>query len=231
MVWMRATVEAILKSENLEEFKTVGYGRMHAPLEFADALTTFIAEKRPRLARTHLRYNYLPKEITKVKVIHVMRNPRDIAVSYFHFAQKNTLYNFTGTWDTFFDLFMEGKIAWGGWYEYMMDWLIHKEEPNILFVKYEDYLQNPEDMIQKIATFIGKPIDKVTAARVAEVVSFKSMKNNPKLSVIHETMKGDWLRKGVVGDWVNYFTEAQLERVQKMYKKFNDNTGIELRFQ
>ena len=56
------------------------------------------------------------------------------------------------------------------------------------------------------------------------------MKSNPKLDVRRETIKGDFLRKGTVGDWSNYFTERQIQVMEKMCTKFKDETEMELVF-
>ena len=228
---MRATAEAILNSDDLEKFTTQGYQSTILPFEFDAGYTSHLTSKRPRLSRTHMRYDQLPRDIKKAKIIFMMRNPRDVCVSFYHFVQVNTVYSFTGSWDEFFEAFMDGRVAWGGWYDYMVDWLKHKDDPNILFVKYEDYLRNPEETIHKVASFIGKTLDNNTVKKIAEITSFKTMKCNPKLNVTHETMRGDWLRKGEVGDWVNYFTPPQLERIQEMYKRFVEITGVEFSFE
>ena len=160
-----------------------------------------------------------------------MRNPKDVAVSYYHFSQINQyLGYFSGSWDTFFESFMMGHVGWGTWYDYMIDWLKHKAEPNILWIKYEDFLVKPQNVISDIATFVGKHTDEATIERIADVISFNSMKNNPKLDVAPSHFKGKFLRKGSVGDWINYFTKEQEAKIDKMYQMFQDETGEELCF-
>ena len=224
---MRATVEAILNSDDLEKLTTQGYQSTILLLEFDPGYNLHLTSNRPRL----MRYDQLPRDIKKAKTIFMMRNPRDLCVSYYHFVQVHEIFNFTGSWDEFFEAFMDGRIGWGGWYDYMVDWLKHEEDPSMLFIKYEDYLRNPEEIIHQVASFLGKPLDKNTVRKIADITSFKSMKSTPKLNITHELLKGTWLRKGKVGDWVNYFTPPQLERMQEMYKRFNEVTGVEFRFQ
>ena len=57
-------------------------------------------------------------------------------------------------------------------------------------------------MIRDIAEFIEKPLDDDMVNKIADKVSFKSMKTDPKLKIKHETLKGDFIRKGTVGDWI-----------------------------
>ena len=49
----------------------------------------FLNGKGPRLTYSHLRYNQLPRGVCegKTKVIHISRNPLDVAVSLYRFSQ------------------------------------------------------------------------------------------------------------------------------------------------
>ena len=230
--WLSATVEAILRADELDNFVNNGYEMQILPIEFTEGYKHHLTSTRPRLIRTHMRPNYLPKNLwkSKAKIINIIRNPRDVAVSFYNFAKINTVYEYEGSWDTFFEAFMAGHVAWGGWYDYMTSWLKHEKEPNLMFISYEEFVKDPQTVIQRIATFIGKPLEKVKVERISDILSFKSMKSNPKLDVRHETIKGDFLRKGTVGDWSNYFTERQIQVMEKMCTKFKDETEMELVF-
>ena len=199
------------------------------PLE-GEGYDDFLKSKGPRLTYSHLRYSQLPRGVCegKAKVIHISRNPLDVAVSLYRFSQIFTGYGcYSGSWDTFFDSFMAGRVPRGSWYDHMVDWMKYKEKKNILFIKYEDFIRYPHKMIRNIAEFIGKPLDDDTVNKIAEKVSFKSMKTDQKLNFKHDTLKGDFIRKGIVGDWMNYFTEEQKTKMFLMCEKMYSTTGIE----
>ena len=68
----------------------------------------------PRLMKTHLPYSIIPKganESTQCKYIYLARNPKDVAVSTFHFEEsmKGIGYGYNGPWEFFLNLFMDGK--------------------------------------------------------------------------------------------------------------------------
>ena len=67
----------------------------------------------PRLIKSHLPYHVIPMskdESKRSKYIYVARNPRDVAVSYYHFVLSFGADSyFIGTWKFFVKLFLEGK--------------------------------------------------------------------------------------------------------------------------
>lgn len=60
-----------------------------------------------RFIKTHLPIKFMPSNITKVdsKVVYVARNPKDVAVSTYHFF-KNPIFDFQGSFEDFADYFM-----------------------------------------------------------------------------------------------------------------------------
>ena len=67
----------------------------------------------PRLIKSHLPYRVIPmskEEVKRSKYIYVARNPKDVAVSYYHFVLSfGPGSYFNGTWEFFAKLFLEGK--------------------------------------------------------------------------------------------------------------------------
>ena len=75
----------------------------------------------PRVMKIHLTYSTVPKSADKdlmSKYIYLARNPKDVAVSYFHFAEhlKAFGFGFNGPWEFFAKCFMEGNGEYSNFY-------------------------------------------------------------------------------------------------------------------
>ena len=84
---------------------------------------------KPRTMKTHLSYLMMPGQdpaATPAKYIYVARNPKDVAVSFYFHSLRFKCYEFMGTWDTFFELYMKGDVDFGLWCDHVLEWWKHK---------------------------------------------------------------------------------------------------------
>ena len=204
--------------------------------------------KEPRVFKTHSAEKLIPEsgvEGVNKRLIQVMRNPLDTFVSAWHhiYGKKN----YQGSFDRFFEkVVLEDGFENGSWFEYHEEFFKAQEENRIdvLFLKYEDMkVDDGEEAIQKISDFLGLEID-FDAKKIAAECNFGNMKEKSnKFGFITPDRKpGDatkWadsdpgskdkpsnahIRKGIVGDWKNYYNEDQLkqweEYVEEACKKY-----------
>jgi len=79
----------------------------------------------PRVLNTHMWLDFLPEQIfqKKSKIIFTTRNPKDTASSYYnhHFNLKD-VYGYNGKFNSWFELFMEGKVDYGSFFDYHLSW-------------------------------------------------------------------------------------------------------------
>ncbi|KAI8513845.1 sulfotransferase 1 [Branchiostoma belcheri] len=108
-----------------------------------------------------------------------MRNPKDTAVSYFHFEQKRRAYfqrKPIPSWDEFFQLFLAGKHTFGCYFDHVLGWWQRRDDPHFLFLKYEDMKKDLPNAVRTVATFLKVKLDDASIETIAHACTFSNMK-------------------------------------------------------
>jgi hypothetical protein len=166
----------------------------------------------PRIFKTHLRYDYLPKG--PYKRIYIARNGKDVLVSCYYFFLAHS--QFKGSFDQFFRRFMAGNVQPGSWFRHVAEWSAHAADPNVLFLRYEDLVSDFELTLKRIAGFLGLPLSEEKRAFVAERSSFQFMKQHEdKFGFLQEVLleqgfTGEgFIRQGKTGAGKEHLSPAQ----------------------
>ncbi|XP_073483240.1 amine sulfotransferase-like isoform X1 [Aquarana catesbeiana] len=188
----------------------------------------------PRLFVSHLSEPFVPQGLKnkKAKVIYVMRNPKDVMNSFYHFQKIAVLAEKSPDFQHFFEKFLDGEVYGGKWFDHLQGWYNHKDAYNILFLKYEDMIKDLRSVAKKISTFLGIKLDDKAMDIVIKKASFKEMKTDPLANkenmpekVIDKRL-GSFMRKGQVGDWKNMMTVAQSETFDKLLQEKMGNLSL-----
>lgn len=226
-IWSQQVLNLILNEghrNGLEEIDNM----TRAPwIEYNLYNIDFKSRQSPRLFTSHLPYYLMPKDLRfrRAKIIYVSRNPKDVLMSFYHFYKLFTRLHITLQWETFLDLFMSGRVIGGSWFDHLRGWYTHKEDYNILFMTYEEMKKDLKSAVMKICNFVDIKLDDQELDTVVEKSSFRTMKQDPLANYqfiqkdILNLEKGDFLRKGTVGDWKNRMTVAQSEKFDIVYKE------------
>ncbi|XP_047429860.1 amine sulfotransferase-like isoform X2 [Mugil cephalus] len=200
--------------------------RMRVPwLEGMSFNNVFRESHDPRMFRTHVFPDLLPKDVKakKIKVVYVMRNPKDVLVSLYHFTQSWIQLESVKTFGDIFWDFLEDNAPGGSWFDHVLHFHREKDQMDIHFIKYEDMLMDLRGEVVKLCAFLGKDLTDEAIDHVVEMSTFKNMKTNPKANY-KDLLEADkyrkpTMRKGEAGDWKNYFTVAQNEHFDKVFKE------------
>ena len=182
----------------------------------------------PRLIKTHLRkYFFVQPLEQKNKIAVVLRNVKDVIVSYYYHYQFQKTCGFAGRdFNEFFELFREKHLVYGDWYDWVLDWWTEKDNPNVCFVFYEDMTENIRKETRKVATFLGKNMTDDQIQFVVDRAGFDAMKKKRMVIDEDETEGKGHFRKGIVGDWRSHFSGEQTQYVDKLTAEKLAGTGL-----
>ena len=95
---------------------------------------------------------------------------------------------------------------------------------------YEAMQQDFATHIHRLDTFLGRHLSPQAVAAIADYASFANMSVNPFTNREGNPMMdfsiARFLRKGVVGDWKNYFTAEQDARFKAVWKQKMGGTAL-----
>ncbi|XP_021356435.1 sulfotransferase 1C2-like isoform X2 [Mizuhopecten yessoensis] len=220
-------------------------------LEAVDDLSTLNELKSPRVLSTHVPFRHLPKQhLAKgCKIVHFRRNPKDVMVScYNHCTHDDRISHprtsedeeFPGTWENFLKDQMESKHNfYDGFFKYEKEWEDAKNKNQVTSVHtvfYENLKKDPVNEIKRLATYLEVPADDELAKDIADKCSFQKFLNavlTVKTGVVKIVEGGNQFlfRKGIVGDWKNWFTVAQNEQFDELLDKELKGTSLKFTFE
>ncbi|XP_012714622.2 sulfotransferase 2B1 isoform X2 [Fundulus heteroclitus] len=225
--WMQEILPLVLNGGDLTPLHTVVNWERVPWLEERTLEVVVDKLPSPRAFVTHFLYRLMPPSFhtSKAKVIYVMRNPKDVLVSSYYFHKMAEFLEDPGTFDEFMEKFLQGRVLFGKWTEHVKSWRHAELGDRILFITYEEMVQDLPASIRRISDFLCCNLSEEVIQKIAEHCSFQSMKANTMSNfslVPKEYMDSDkspFLRKGIVGDWKNHFTSEQLARFQSVIDK------------
>lgn len=225
IVWL------LLNDCKCEEARTVEIGKRHNFLESSSDSS----DKSAPIAKTHLSYEFVKNlpEFSQTKLIVGFRNPKDILVSYYHFHKVNNNFGpYKGSWDEFFEAYKNDEIVYGCPIEWMAAWWQHRNDPNVIITKFEDFEQEGAEVnVRRIGEFLGVQ-DEGMIKEIAHEVGFDQMKQSSSRSYSDQLKEGaSYLRKGKIGNWKTFFTPVQNEFIDRKYRELCLPIGLTLDFE
>ncbi|KAE8284639.1 Bile salt sulfotransferase [Larimichthys crocea] len=225
--WMQEIVPLIMSGGDPASVETLPNWR-RVPWMEVDNTCKLNLEQRPspRILSTHFQYAMMPPSFSEIKpkVIYVMRNPKDVFTSSFHFYGMTSFLVKPGPQSEFLHKFLDGKVMFGSWFDHVKSWLNAEDKDRIMYISYEEMIMDLKDSVARIAQFLEKPLDTEVMEKIADRCLFKNMKQN-KMSnystvprVYMDQTKSEFLRKGIAGDWKNQLTVAEAEYFEAVYK-------------
>jgi Sulfotransferase domain len=214
--------------------QTVNFGNLHRFV--LDPTVTvqrdFRRAPRPRIVKTHG-----PFDPRYRRVICVVRDPRDVALSQYHYLRKLRKIDDEFPLPSFMDHFLTGELKrdLGSWGENVGSWLAARHQhPGFLLLRYEDLLAQTAQELTRVANFCGFPADPERVSQAVERSSADRMRESEKLqgarSMLIKGSRPDipFVRSAKSGDWRSDLAESQVARIEAAWGDIMACLGYEL---
>ena len=163
------------------------------------------------------------------RVVYVVRDGRDVAVSYYHHKLRRKHLDPGTTFSSFLPRFIAGEAdGYGTWGDHVTSWLDRREalDGRLLTLLYEEALADPRGEVQRVLEFLGAPVAPGAVEAAVEANRFEQMRRRETESAFHER-QGDkfFVRRGIAGEWRETFSEADLALFDRAFGPVLERLG------
>lgn len=188
---------------------------------------------RPRVIKSHEYFDH-----RYPKVVYIVRDPRDVALSFYNFQRKKRQIRDACPVEQYVDDFVNGKLnsaSWGTWGENVASWLgTRGKRMNFLLLRYEDMLHDPLYELERVAEFLALALTPATLARVVENCSSERMRQMEK------QQEDQWIatrdhRKDIpfvgaaqAGEWQRSLSPISVAQIESAWGELMTSLGYSL---
>ena len=167
--------------------------------------------------------------------IYLVRDPRDVAVSYAHYMNRDI--------DCIIEAMRNPGAAVGAppgalspllrqrlltWSDHVESWL--DAGLRLLLVRYEDLLANPAEVLSSVAAFLGWNTAPEIIAAAVETTRFSRLRSAEQKHGFESSARlpGPFFRRGLAGGWRAALTPEQVRQLEHDHAAAMARAGYEL---
>ena len=187
---------------------------------------------RPRILKSHEVFDPRYK-----KVIYVVRDPRDVAVSNYFWEIKIRSFNDQLPIQDFVPHWIEGN-AWervGSWGDHVTSWMSTRgDRSGFLLLRYEDLIADPARELVKVAHLLGIDATPERLARAAELSSADRMRDLEEkqgkkwVQTRYTRQDTRFVRKASSGGWKSVLPPQSVAQIETAWGHVMTSVGYQL---
>jgi Sulfotransferase domain len=193
---------------------------------------------RPRLLKSHECFQPRYK-----RIIYILRDPRDVAVSNYHHNLKAGNIPDAYPMDEFVPRFLHADFdkPFGSWADHVASWIYLREhDPGFLLLRYEDMKKDTQGELARIAGFLNQcsfPQVELRPERLARAIELSSPdrmrsleKEQARRWVVTRKTRADkpFVRSATAGGWKSTLSRAAVEKIESAWGELMVRLGYQL---
>ncbi|HVO63598.1 MAG TPA: sulfotransferase domain-containing protein [Terriglobales bacterium] len=238
--WTRFLIANLLHPD-----REVGFGNLRelVPDPGSTKQREFDRLPRPRVIKSHR--SYRPQY---PRVIYIVRDPRDVAISQYHYQRKIGRISDDHTLEQFITDFVAGRSCrhLGSWAENVVSWVSTRNgNPGFLLLRYEDLMADTAHELARVASFLNISADATRLSRAIERSSKDKMRESEKAQGHLCTLTNSrpdlpFVRAAKTGQWKSDLPGPCVQQIQAAWGHVmtwlgyevvaNDDAGLLSRF-
>lgn len=233
--WARFLLGNLLDPDNPVTFASI---ESRVPEIYFNSDHAMRALPRPRILKSHECFQPHYRQ-----VIYIVRDPRDVAVSFYHHNVKAGNIADDCPMNDFIPRFIDAEFdaKWGSWSDHVRSWLfLRQARPDFMLLRYEDMQREPARELRRIAAFLHKYSFSLAGGsreailRAIELSSPERMRALEKQQAMHWVLTRStrqdkpFIRSAVAGGWKSQLPDESVVALERAWGNLMRTLGYEL---
>jgi len=219
----------------LHPAREIGFADVEAIIPDTSTISSRALKRipRPRIIKSHEYFDH-----RYPRVIYIVRDPRDVALSLYDFQRKYRQLADDYPTERYADDFVYGRVRtgdWGTWGENVGSWFYTRHQsPNFLLLRYEDMLEETQGELARIARFMNVSASDEQLYAAVEKSSSGRMRMLEKKDqdnwVGSKTQRKDipFVRTARSGNWQSQFSAESVTKIENQWGELMSRLGYPL---
>jgi hypothetical protein len=194
--------------------------------------------KRPRILKSHECF-----QPQYPRIIYIVRDPRDVAVSFYHHNIKVGNIADDYALEQFVPRFINAEFdsKWGSWGDHVLSWLRLREgSPNFILLRYERMKQNPEMELARVAAFLQSCSFRAIDASSEKLLRAIDLSSPERMRDLEKQQAAEWVltkqtrsdkpfvRSAKAGGWISQLPKQSVGAIESAWGEIMQILGYEL---